>query len=66
MLILLCAASRRLSKNVHLPFDKLTALSKVEGLRCTHPSSLQRTVHVRLIPQGLVHPASKRFSTASW
>ncbi len=34
---------RSLSENVHLPFDKLTALSKVEELRYTHPSSLQRT-----------------------
>jgi hypothetical protein len=46
----------RLSENVHLPFDTpfdrltvlsrvegLTALSKVEGLRYPHPSSLRRT-----------------------
>ncbi len=33
----------RLSENVHLPFDKLTVLSKVEGLRYPHPSSLRRT-----------------------
>ena len=46
----------RLSGNAHLPFDKLmalskvegpfgrlTALSKVEGLRYPHPSSLRRT-----------------------
>ena len=33
----------RLSENAHLPFDKLTALSKVEGLRYPHPSSLRRT-----------------------
>ncbi len=31
-------------KNAHLPFDKLTALSKADGLRCPHPSSLQRTI----------------------
>ncbi len=34
---------KRLSGNVHLPFDKLMALSKVEGLRYPHPSSLRRT-----------------------
>jgi hypothetical protein len=33
----------RLSENAHLPFDRLTALSKVEGLRYPHPSSLRRT-----------------------
>ena len=33
----------RLSENAHLPFDKLMALSKVEGLRYPHPSSLWRT-----------------------
>ena len=37
----------RLSENAHLPFDKpfdrLTVLSKAEGLRYPHPSSLQRT-----------------------
>ena len=63
---------RRLSENAHLPFDKLTALNKVEGLRCTHPSSLQRTAQVRLIPQDClqagvgdsVRLASKHFSTA--
>jgi hypothetical protein len=46
----------RLSENAHLPFDKLmalskiegpfarlTALSKVAGLRYPHPSSLRRT-----------------------
>jgi hypothetical protein len=27
----------RLSENAHLPFDGLTALSKVEGLRYPHP-----------------------------
>ena len=43
---------RRLSENVHL-------------LRCTHPSSLQRTAQVRLIPQDFVRLASKHFSTAS-
>ncbi len=32
-----------LSENAHLPFDKLMALSKVEGLRYPHPSSLRRT-----------------------
>ncbi|MGD8984386.1 MAG: hypothetical protein PVI53_10195, partial [Desulfobacteraceae bacterium] len=31
------------SENAHLPFDKLMALSKVEGLRYPHPSSLRRT-----------------------
>jgi hypothetical protein len=30
-------------ENAHLPFDKLMALSKVEGLRYPHPSSLRRT-----------------------
>jgi hypothetical protein len=47
---------KRLSENAHLPFDRpfdrltvlskvegLTALSKVEGLRYPHPSSLRRT-----------------------
>jgi hypothetical protein len=47
---------KRLSENAHLPFDKpfdkltvlskvegLMALSKVEGLRYPHPSSLRRT-----------------------
>ena len=33
----------RLSENAHLPFDKLMALSKIEGLRYPHPSSLRRT-----------------------
>jgi hypothetical protein len=33
----------RLSGNGHLPFDKLMALSKTEGLRYPHPSSLRRT-----------------------
>ncbi len=33
----------RLSENAHLPFDKLMALSKVEGLRYPYPSSLRRT-----------------------
>jgi hypothetical protein len=33
----------RLPENVHLPFGKLTALSKVAGLRYPHPSSLRRT-----------------------
>jgi hypothetical protein len=33
----------RLSENAHLPFDRLTALSKVEGLRYPRPSSLRRT-----------------------
>jgi hypothetical protein len=32
----------RLSENAHLPFDRLTALSKTEGLRYPHPSSLRR------------------------
>ncbi len=32
-----------LSENAHLPFDRLTALSGTEGLRCPHPSSLRRT-----------------------
>jgi hypothetical protein len=31
----------RLMEDAHLPFDKLTALSKVEGLRYPHPSSLR-------------------------
>ena len=33
----------RLSENAHLPFDRLTALSKIEGLRYPHPPSLRRT-----------------------
>jgi hypothetical protein len=33
---------KRLSENIHLPFDKLMVLSKVEGLRYPHPSSLRR------------------------
>jgi hypothetical protein len=33
----------RMSENAHLPFDRLMALSKVEGLRYPHPSSLRRT-----------------------
>jgi hypothetical protein len=33
----------RLSENAHLPFDKLMVLSRVEGLRYPHPSSLRRT-----------------------
>jgi hypothetical protein len=33
----------RLSENAHLPFDKLMALSKVEGRRYPCPSSLRRT-----------------------
>ena len=32
----------RLSENAHLPFDRLTVLSEVEGLRYPYPSSLQR------------------------
>ncbi len=35
--------SNRLPENAHLPFDMLTALSKAEGLRYPHPSSLRRT-----------------------
>ncbi len=33
----------RLSENAHLPFDRLMALSNIEGLRYPHPSSLRRT-----------------------
>ena len=33
----------RLTENAHLPFGRLTALSKVAGLRYPHPSSLRRT-----------------------
>jgi len=33
----------RLSENAHLPFGRLTALSKVEGLRYPRPSSLRCT-----------------------
>ena len=36
--------TRRMSENPHLPFDRLTALSKVEGLCYPHPSSLHRTL----------------------
>jgi hypothetical protein len=32
-----------LIKNANLPFDRLMALSNVEGLRYLHPSSLRRT-----------------------
>ena len=35
--------SSRLLKNAHLPFDRPTALSFAEGLRCAHYSSLRRT-----------------------
>jgi hypothetical protein len=38
-----CTVEERLSENAHLPFDKLMALSEVEGLRYPHPSSLRRT-----------------------
>ena len=34
---------RSQSENPHLPFDRLTALSKAEGLRYPHPASLRRT-----------------------
>jgi hypothetical protein len=34
---------RRLVENAHLPLGRLAALSKVEGLRYPHPSSLRRT-----------------------
>ena len=34
----------RLLKNAHLPFDRLMALSKVEGRRFPHSSSLRRIV----------------------
>jgi hypothetical protein len=34
--------NKRLPENAHLPFNKLMALSKVEGLRYPHPSSLRR------------------------
>jgi hypothetical protein len=30
-------------KNAHLPFDRLMALSKVDGRRYLHSSSLRRT-----------------------
>jgi len=30
-------------KNTRLPFDRLTALSFAEGLRCAYHSSLRRT-----------------------
>jgi len=33
----------RLLKNARLPFDRLTALSFAEGLRCAHHSLLRRT-----------------------
>jgi hypothetical protein len=33
----------RLMENAHLPIDMLTSLSKAEGLRYPHPSSLRRT-----------------------
>jgi hypothetical protein len=34
----------RLIKNIHLPFDRLMALSKVEGRRYPHSKSLRRTL----------------------
>jgi hypothetical protein len=48
----------RLSENAHLPFDRLTALSKVEGLRYPHPSSLRAggsaaDFYVCLVPRDL-------------
>ena len=40
----------RLSENAHLPVGRLTALSKVEGLRYPYPSSLRRTsVHASFL-----------------
>ena len=37
----------RLSENAHLPFHRLTALSKVEGPRYLHLPSLRRTQKVK-------------------
>jgi hypothetical protein len=42
-LLYLASWQERLSENAHLPLDKLMALSKAEGLRYPHPSSLRRT-----------------------
>ena len=39
------------SQKVHLPFDRLTALSKVEGLRCTSSFVIAAYFYVRLIPK---------------
>jgi hypothetical protein len=69
----------RLSENAHLPFDKpfdkLTVLSKVEGLmalskgrRAALPSSLVTAAYfpVRLIPRDFGSLASGHFPSASY
>jgi hypothetical protein len=65
----------RQSENAHLPFDRLTALSKAkaEGLRYPHPSSLQRTSmyasrryrSLAVIPRDFGSLASGHFPSAS-
>jgi hypothetical protein len=59
----------RQSENAHLPFDRLTALSKAkaEGLRYPHPSSLQRTSMYASLASGHFPSASEEayFSTVS-
>jgi hypothetical protein len=57
-------------ENAHLPFDKLTALSKAEGLRYPHPSSLRAGgtaayFSVRLIPRDFVPLRDGHFPSAS-
>jgi len=60
-------------ENAHLPFDMLTALSKAEGLRYPHPSSLRRTSmyasFLRIseaLQMGIFHqPLRAGFSTVS-
>jgi hypothetical protein len=45
----------RLPKNTHLPFDRLTALSFSEGLRCACHLSLPRMVGARhAVPQQII------------
>jgi hypothetical protein len=41
------------SQKVHLPFDKLMALSKAEGLRCASSFATAAYFSVCLIPQDL-------------
>jgi hypothetical protein len=52
----------RLLKNAHLPFDRLTALSFAEGLRCARHSSLRRTKQYAsfLILLRALHPCFHR------
>jgi hypothetical protein len=41
------------SQKVHLPFDRLMALSKAEGLRCAASFVIAAYFYVRFIPQDL-------------